>query len=65
MKRNRPMLFILVWTLVGFIYAPIFIAAWILHIVARLLLSISYFGMLNGRQGKDVFNSLFTFNPTL
>ena len=65
MKSNRPMLFILVWTLAGFIYAPVFIAAWILHIVARFLLSISYFGMLNGRRGKDVFNSLFKFNPTL
>lgn len=65
MKRNRPMLFILVWTLAGLCYAPVFIAAWVLHIVARLLLSIAYFGMLNGQQGKDVFKSLFRFNPML
>jgi hypothetical protein len=65
MKSNRPMLFILVWTLAGLCYAPVFIAAWLLHIVARLLLSIAYFGMLNGQRGRDVFKSLFRFNPTL
>lgn len=65
MKINRPMLFVVVWTIVGLIYSPIFIAAWLLHIVARFLLSISYFGMLNDRRGKDVFKSLFRFNPTL
>ena len=60
MKSNRPMLFILVWTLAGLCYAPVFIAAWFLHIVARLLLSIAYFGMLNGQRGRDVFKSLFS-----
>ena len=65
MKCNRPMLFILTWTLIGLCYAPVFIAAWVLHIVARLLLSIAYFGMLNSQRGRDVFKSLFRFNPTL
>lgn len=65
MERNRPMLFIIVWTLLGLVYAPVFIAAWLLHVASRLLLSISYFGMLNGSRGRDVFKSLFRFNPTL
>jgi len=65
MKRNRPLLFIITWSLVGLVYSPVFIAAWLLHIVARLLLSIAYFGMLNGQRGRDVFKSLFRFNPTL
>lgn len=65
MERNRPMLFIIVWALVGLIYSPIFIAAWLLHIVARLLLSITYFGLLNARMGKDVFKSIFIWNPNL
>ncbi len=65
MKRNRPMLFIITWTLVGLVYSPVFIAAWLLHIVARLLLSISYFGMLNASTGQDVLKSIFRWNPNL
>ena len=65
MKRNKPMFFIITWTLLGLMYLPIFISAWLLHVVARLLLSISYFGMLNRQRGKDVFMSIFRFNPTL
>ena len=65
MKRNRPMFFIITWTLVGFVYSPVFIAAWLLHIVARLLLSISYFGLLNASMGRDVFKSIFIQNPNL
>ena len=65
MKVNKPIFFVVVWTLVGLIYSPIFIASWLLHIISRLLLSISYFGMLNGQRGRDVFKSLFRFNPTL
>ena len=65
MKRNRPLLFIITWALVGLLYFPVFFAAWLLHIIARLLLAISYFGLLNPSKGKDVFNSLFRFNPNL
>jgi hypothetical protein len=65
MKRNSPMLFIITWSLVGLLYLPVFIASWLLHIVARLLLSISYFGLLNPRKGKDVFSSIFRWNPNL
>lgn len=65
MKRNRPLFFIITWALVGLIYLPVFIAAWLLHIVARLLLSISYFGMLNASMGYDVFKSIFRWNPNL
>ena len=65
MKRNRPMLFIITWAIAGLVYAPVFIAAWLLHIVARLLLSISYFGLLNASMGRDVFKSVFRWNPNL
>lgn len=65
MKRNRPIFFIITWALIGLMYLPVFIAAWLLHIVARLLLSISYFGMLNASMGKDVFKSIFRWNPNL
>ena len=47
--------------IIGILWSPIFIAAWLLRIVARFLLAISYFGMLNGKMGKDVFKSLFVW----
>lgn len=43
----------------GVLYIPVYFVAAMLHKVARLLLSISYFGMLDGKMGKDVFKSLF------
>lgn len=65
MRRNRPMLFIITWTLAGILYLPIFILAWFLHMAARILLALSYYGLLNPKYGKEVFISLFKFNPML
>ena len=48
--------------LTGLIYFPIFLCAWALHKVARFALAISYFGMLEGRMGKDIIRHLF-FGP--
>lgn len=53
--------FIALWIIIGLIYSPIYIAAWLLRLVARLLLSISYFGLLQGKMGCQVFKSLFSF----
>lgn len=47
------------WTFVGVFYFPVYILAWILHKVARLLLAVSYFGMLQKQYGKDIIKSLF------
>lgn len=47
------------WTLVGVFYFPIYILAWVLHKIARFLLAISYFGMLQKQYGKDIIKSLF------
>lgn len=65
LKANRPIFFLVLWTILGILYFPFFVVAWCLHVISRLLLSISYFGMLNGKRGRDVFVSLFRFNPTL
>lgn len=65
MKRNRPMLFIITWALIGIIYSPVFIAAWLLHVIARLLLAISYYGLLNAKTGHDVLTSILKWNPRL
>ena len=60
-KFKGWMLF-LVWLLVGIIYFPVYLAAWVLHIVARVLLAMAYFFMLQPRVAKNVFNSVFVTN---
>jgi hypothetical protein len=51
-----------VWKCVGWIYFPIYILFWILHKVARLVLAISYFGMLEKTVGKDIIKHLFIWH---
>ena len=63
-KITKASATVILWTLVGLLWAPIFIASWLLRIIARFLLSISYFGMLNGKMGRGVFKSLFTWYDT-
>lgn len=46
------------WLILGYIYYVIYALSWLLHKVARLLLAISYFGMLNKRMAKDILKSL-------
>ena len=48
-----------VWQCLGVLYAPVYIASWLLHKVARLMLAISYFGMLEKTTGKDIIKYLF------
>lgn len=50
----------LVWKFIGIIYYPIYCVFWLLHKVARVLLAISYYGMLNKRIGNDIIKYLFT-----
>lgn len=52
----------IIWRILGVIYAPVYIASWLLHKVARLVLAISYFGMLEKRIGKDIIKYLFIYN---
>ena len=40
-------------------YWPIYILSFILLKIARLLLAISYFGLLVPRKGKDILKSIF------
>ena len=62
MKHLKVNLFIIFWIVVGIIYFPIFFCAWLLHIVARVLLSIAYAGMLKWQMAKQVFSSIFRTN---
>lgn len=44
---------------VEIIYAPVYLSAWVLHKIARILLAIAYAGLLNGRVAQDIIKSLF------
>lgn len=48
-----------VWNILGILYFPVYIAFWLLHKVARFILAISYFGMLENRIGKDIIKYMF------
>ena len=48
-----------IWVMLGIIYYPIYISAWLLHKVARLVLAIAYFFMFRRRMTKDIIINLF------
>lgn len=50
------------WGLIGIIYFPIFLSAFVLHKIARFMLAIAYFGLLNEQAGKDILKSLFSWH---
>lgn len=60
MAKLKTSFLVILWSIIGVIYSPIFIMAWFLRIIARFLLGISYFGLLNKKMGHDVIKSLFT-----
>lgn len=62
MKKLKLPYKLIIWTIIGLIYLPVYISAWLLRIVARILLAVAYFGTLNGRIGVAVLKSIFSFN---
>ena len=62
MKKLKLPYKLIIWTLIGLIYLPIYISAWLLRIIARILLAIAYFGTLNGRMGIAILKSIFSFD---
>lgn len=62
MKKLKLPYKLIIWTIIGLIYLPVYIFAWLLRIVARILLAIAYFGTLNGRMGVAVLKSIFSFD---
>lgn len=57
---TKEKLLVFLYAVVGVLYFPLYLFAWLLRIVSRFFLALSYFGMLEGRKGKDVFKSLFS-----
>lgn len=51
-----------IWNALGVCYVPVYILSWLLHKVARLVLAVSYFGMLDYRTGKDILKYMFTWH---
>lgn len=62
MKKLKLPYKLIIWTIIGLMYLPVYISAWLLRIVARILLAIAYFGTLNGRMGVAVLKSIFSFD---
>ena len=62
MKKLKLPYKLIIWTIIGLIYLPVYVSAWLLRIVARILLAIAYFGTLNGRMGVAVLKSIFSFD---
>lgn len=60
-KFKGWMLFML-WAVIGIIYFPVYFLAWLLHIIARLLLGLAYLLMLQPQIAKNVFSSVFVTN---
>lgn len=62
MKKLKLPYKLIIWTIIGLIYLPVYISAWLLRIVARILLAVAYFGTLNGRMGVAVLKSIFSLD---
>lgn len=54
--------FDVIWLILAMIYAPLFIASWIIHKIARLLLAVAYFGMFEMQMAKDIVLNLFKWH---
>ena len=50
------------WKYIGWLYYPIYLLSWVLHEIARFILAISCFGMLDKRMGVDIIKSLFKWH---
>ena len=61
-SKNMKKIAKFIWICLGVVYAPVYIASWLLHKVARLVLAISYFGMLEKTVGKDIIKHLFAWH---
>lgn len=59
-SKFKQNMLIALYMIVGALYFPLYLFAWLLRIVSRFFLALSYFGMLEGRKGKDVIKTLFS-----
>ena len=50
------------WRVLGAVYFPVYAVFWLLHKVARIILAVSYFGMLDKTIGKDIIKQLFIWH---
>lgn len=62
MKKLKLPYKLVIWSLIGLIYLPVYVCAWLLRVIARLLLAIAYYGTLNGKMGNAVLKSIFSFD---
>lgn len=51
-----------IWRVLGIFYFPVYAAFWLLHKIARIILAVSYFGMLDKTICKDIIKYLFIWH---
>lgn len=50
------------WVTLRVIYFPFYLAFWLLHKIARVLLAIAYYGMFETRMANDILKYLFNWH---
>lgn len=60
LSKFKQRMFIILYAIAGALYFPLYLFAWLLRIISRFFLALSYFGMLDGRKGKDIIKTLFS-----
>lgn len=61
MKPTKYEALAAIWSILGVVYAPIYIAAFLLHRVGLLILSIAYFFGLRWNLAKGCFKQVFKY----
>lgn len=52
----------ILWDCLGLLYFFVYLSGWLLHKIARFLLAISYYIMLQRKPANDIMESLFKFS---
>lgn len=51
----------ILWVALGALYFPIYLLSWVLHKIARILLAIAYFGLLDKTKGVNILKYLLNY----
>lgn len=58
-KKVKSLVKIVISATLSLLYVPIYFLSWCLHKVARLLLAISYMGLLDFIKARDILKYMF------
>ena len=58
-QKTKKTILVYVSIALGLMYCPFFVLFFIILKIARLVLAICYFGLLDPQKGKDILKSIF------